>query len=1152
MNKDLNLTNLKLNLMRFGWLLMLGMICLNVGLAKTSEAQDWNLIMVNIDQKEASLVEIFDVLEEDTEFSFRYGDRVARHGGRYTLVYRHKSLKEILEFLAGEAGLRLSARKTTINVVLKDPTVHYRTIFAQPISIKGRVVDENTGEALEGATVQVKGSQAGAITGRNGNFTLKVSDDSKALLVSYLGYASTEVPITENLPINVSMSPDYSDLEEVVVIGYGEQSRAKINGAISKISSDEFVKYASSGFDQQLIGSLAGVQINQVNGQPGSDAQIIIRGLGTLTAGSNPLIVVDGLPLAEGSSVNSLSPNTIESISVLKDAASAAIYGSRASNGVILITTKSGKAGPLKLSFDIYSGIQMRADKVEFADAYSAAQFFTEARDWGYVSRDPANRTAGDDEATRIANGANKRELRLNYLEPYLEGTPGLTNTDWLDIIFRNAALTNAKISFSGGNASGNYFVSADYFDQDGLALGTDFSRFSSSVKVYSDLTRKLRFGLSLNPSYSRQDYANLGDWDSDPIAASSIYYPFFRPYKEDGSIALSEGQNLNMPGDGSLQENPLAYIEIKDNRFRFRLFGKAFLSMEIVDGLELKSLLGGDYRNFFYDFFKSSSLGEYRAVAPVPARAEETNGRIISYLSENTLTYKKAFGRNDLDLVAGYTYQKEEGNSSRLIGSDIRDDLLENIAGASQVSLEANRYTWVQLSYLGRFQYFFNKRYQVSAAIRRDGSSRFGDDSKWGVFPSFSAGWIISEESFFPTSSHINFAKLRLSWGQTGNNQIGSYSSKALLDPLNYVFNGNLQPGFVPSTSPNTGLSWETNTSFNVGIDFALFQKIRLSTNYYRSVTSDLLLNVPVPQQSGYSSSLQNIGEVLNEGFEFELGANGLKLGPIDWTFNANLTTNRNEVLSLAEGQEEIRAGRDGAWRTRVGGPIANITAFHIIGIYKTEDEIANTPSLGGTLTGDYIVEDVNEDGIIDDQDKVPFGTFAPELTYGLSSSFSVGNWDLSFSLNGVEGRVAYFYDEAVITGVGEGFGSPSVYYMENRYHPVNNPDGFLAQPNLGNFSAARRNTRMSSIYLQDADYLRMRYLQVGYSLPERALKRLGLGNFRMYVTSNNLFTLTKYRGYNPDSSEYRRDTDVLRAGFAQDNYPAAKSYLIGLNLGL
>ncbi|MEL7121156.1 MAG: TonB-dependent receptor [Bacteroidota bacterium] len=1085
---------------------------------------------------------------------------------------------DILKFISGETGLRFKISNDLVYVyeenytpkedfIIEVPTtaslatvlerLEYSVVYEVNVLeydvdeiLRGKVLDEK-GYGLAGATILVKESGQGTISNENGTFSIPVPNNQPVVLVlSFVGYETLEVPITSVGNIEVALTPISTQLNEVVVIGYGRQSITKVNGATTKISGLETNKYAAASFDQQLIGTLAGVQINQVNGQPGSDAQVVIRGLGTLTAGSNPLIVVDGVPLAEGSTLSSISPSDIESINILKDAASAAIYGSRAGNGVILITTKSGQAGKLKVSLDFFTGIQTRADNVEFADAYSAAQFFTEARDWGYVSRDPENRSATDDEATRIANGANKRELRLDYLEPYLEGEEGLTNTDWLDIVFREAAMTNAALSFSGGNESGNYYVSANYLFQDGLAIGTDFERFSSAVKINSKIGERFKFGFSLNPSFSRQDYTNLGDWRADPIAASMTYYPFFDAYNSDGSIALSQGQLLNTPADGSLQENPIAYTQIKDDRFRFRLFGNTSFSYKIAQGLELKTILGGDYRNYFFDFFKASTLGEYRAIAPVPAKASETNGRLLSYISENTLSYHRIFNEHEIDLIAGYTYQREDATQSVIVGTNIQDDLLDNVSGASDITLNTDRSTWVQISYLGRLQYFFKERYQFAAAIRRDGSSRFGDDSKWGLFPSFSAGWIFSEESFFPSGRFVNFAKLRASWGVTGNNQIGSYSSKALLAVSNYVYDGTLGPGFASSTSPNSGLSWETNTSFNIGIDFGFWNKLIASANYYRSVTSDLLLNVPVPQQSGFSSSLQNIGEVENKGLELELSIGELELGVVQWSGGFNLTTNSNKVLALAEGQEEIRAGSNGAWRTKVGGPIAEITAYNIIGVYKTQDEIDESPHLEGTLTGDLIVEDVNQDGIIDDDDKIPLGTFAPELTFGFSSNFTWKNFDFSFAINGVRGRSAYFYDEGVITGVGEGFGAPSRYYMENRYHPENNPDGFLGQPNLGNFSAARRNTRVSSLYIQDADYTRIRFLQLGYTLPKKLIEKIGIESLRVYLTANNPITITNYRGYNPDSSEYRRDTDVLRAGYAQDNYPAAKSFLFGVNV--
>lgn len=388
---------------------------------------------------------------------------------------------------------------------------------------------------------------------------------------------------------------------------------------------------------------------------------------------------------------------------------------------------------------------------------------------------------------------------------------------------------------------------------------------------------------------------------------------------------------------------------------------------------------------------------------------------------------------------------------------------------------------------------------------------------------------------------------KLRASWGKTGNNQIGSYSSKALIAPYEYVYGSEFAPGFSTQTAPNNNLSWETNSSYNFGMDINFFNKVNLSANYYKSTTSDLLLKVPVPQQSGYSTSLQNIGEVRNSGIEIELSSYNINLGPVKWNFNANLTTNENEVLSLAPEQKQIITGRYGAFRTKVGGPIAELYGYNVIGVYKTQGEINETPHLRGTMTGDYIVEDVNQDNVIDDKDKVGFGTNAPDFTYGISSSFSYNDFELSFALTGVEGRTVYDADIAAITEVGEGFGMPSKHYFENRYHPVNNPKGYFAQPNMGNFSSARRNTRASSMAFSNADYIRMRQLTFAYHFPKTFLQSSGISKARIYFTANNLFTITDYRGFNLESTS----SNPLEAGYSNwGGYPVPKSYIIGINL--
>ncbi|PRY21927.1 TonB-linked SusC/RagA family outer membrane protein [Spirosoma oryzae] len=1031
--------------------------------------------------------------------------------------------------------------------------------------MRGTVLDE-TGQPLVGVTVLIdeeRGTAAGQSAARGTTSDAKglfAFDNLRAggrytVTASYIGYEKQTTPnflinAGDNNSLLIRMKPEQRTLNDVVVIGYGAQSKAKVTGVISQVKGQEMNRYAGSSFAQQLAGKAAGVVINDASAQPGSDPQIVIRGIGTLTAGRNPLIVVDGFPLSEGSSLNSINPQDIETIDILKDPASAAIYGSRAANGVVLITTKKGKAEKMTVSLDAYTGFQERADRVEYVDAYQAAQFFTEARDWGYLSKNATNRSISDDRATRLSKGASLRELRLNYLDPYLNNQANLTNTNWLNEVFRKGKISSYNLSFAGGSDKTNYYVGANFFDQQGIVVNSGLKRYSATIKVDSKLSNKVNLGVAINPSYTSQTYFNNGvnDWSSDPVASIYIMYPMFSPYNADGSLAISTQIKANTAEDGALGENAVALAyKIKNKRNFFRTFGNTYLSYQPIEGLTFKTLLGGDLRSSFFDYYNPSDVGAYRTAAPKPAVAQETRDFTTNFLTENTLTYSRQITDHQIDLLAGYTYQQEDYNATSVTGSSIADDNITNIAGASAFTASADRYTWTQVSYLARAQYSFKNKYLFTGTIRRDGSSRFGDDRKWGNFPSITGGWILSNEAFFPSSRLVTFAKLRASWGQSGNNQIGSYSSKALVNGDNYVWGSNLAAGFAATTTANPNLSWETKTATNIGLNLGLGTKFTVSADYYTSVTKDLLLNVPVPEQSGFSSSMQNIGRVQNNGVELELGGANIDLGPVKWGFNANLATNHNKVLALAPGQEQIITGAESNFRTRVGGPIAELYGFNVIGVYKSQEDINNTPHLTGTLVGDYKVQDLNGDGVIDLNDRQGYGTYNPKFTYGFSSNFAYKNFELSFSLVGIQGRTIYDRQIALFDESGEGFSVPSKYYFENRYNPTTNPDGFLGQPNLGNFSSARKLTRDSNLFFKKADYLRMRNIQLAYTLPKSVTSAVRLSGARVYVSANNLFTLTPYRGFNPDATSVG---NVLTNGLALGNYPVARSFIIGANI--
>jgi TonB-linked SusC/RagA family outer membrane protein len=1124
-------------------------------LADTGRAQELDKINISLNVKNESLANILHRIESLTPLHFVYPSAKIGSQKVGSLTGDNLSITKYLDLLLTPRQLTYKqiGDNILIDAVKKNASDH---VMSAIIKIEGKVTDE-TGQPLPGVTVKAKEDGKVVSTDNQGIYHIS-ADEKDALIFTFVGYAPQEHPINSRTVINVSLKPSSSQLNDVVVIGYGNQSRGKLTSAISKIKSADLNRYSGASFAQQIAGKAAGVVINDASAQPGTDPQIVIRGIGTLTAGRAPLVVVDGFPLSEGSSLNSINPQDIESIDVLKDAAAGAIYGSRAANGVILITTKKGSSDKVKVSLDIYTGFQERNDNMQYVDAYDAAIYFTEARDNAYISKDPAHRSITDDRATRVSKGASLRELRLNYLQPYLDKQPGLTNTNWLDEVFRRAPMSSYNFSVSGGSGKTNYYISANYFKQDGIVINNGLERFSGTVKVESKLSKMFTYGISVNPSYTKDKYFNNNaDNSGDVVSDITISYPFFRAYNPDGSVAVSQQIKANTPEDGALGESPVALAKlIKNNKNDFRTFGNTYLSFEPIPGLKFKTLVGADIRTNFYDYYNPSTVGAYRQAAPKPAIATENDGNIYNYITENTINYTKSIGHHDFDVLAGYTFQSENGNATTITGSGISDDNINNIAGASVYTAVPVRYQWTQISYLARIQYTYMDKYLLSATLRRDGSSRFGDNNKWGNFPSVTAGYVLSKESFFPQNNVITFAKLRASWGSAGNNQIGSYSSKALVGSAsangandynyNYVFGNTLSPGFAATTTANNNLTWETKNSTDIGIDLGLFQNFNLVADYYNSTTKNLLLNVPIPEQSGFVSSIQNIGKVSNQGFELELSGNNFNVGAFKLGFNANIATNSNKVLALAPGQTQIIQGAESNFITKVGGPVAQMYGYNITGVYKSQDAINSTPHLAGTLVGDYVVEDINHDGIIDSRDQKAFGTYNPKFTYGFGGNVSYKSFELNFSFNGVSGRKIFDRGLATLDDSGEGFSMPSQYYFDHRYDPVANPGGTYAAPNLGNLSSARRLTRASSIFYYDGSYLRLRNLQLAYNLPEAWTSKIKISHIRLYATANNLFTWTKYRGYNPDATS----SNVLTDGLANANYPIARSFIFGANV--
>lgn len=1100
---------------------------------------------VSLEMNNVALSEVFNRIETLSEFRFFIDTKKIDVNRKVSITAKNEKIADILDRLFKDTGITYEVYNRQILLKKREITPAPAQIMQSNIrveetqyTITGTVVDE-IGTPLSGANILEKGTSNGTQTGSDGKFAISVKDENAILTISFVGYLSQDISVGKQKTIQIVLKASNAALDGVVVVGYGTSSKKKITGSVSQLKSDDLTKYGSgSSFTQSLAGRASGVLINERDGQPGSAQTIQIRGVGTLTAGVQPLIVVDGLPLTEGTTLNSINPNDIESLDILKDPASASIYGSRAANGVIMITTKKAKTDKTTINFDYYTGWQRRADNFEKADTYDAARIITEARDNAYVAKTGGSIT--DDRATRLAKGAGLRDLRLDYLEPYLAGEQGLVNTNWQDIMFSTAPMSNYNLSGSGRmNAKSDYYVGLNYMTQDGILRGNKYDTYRGTFKINSQVGNKLTFGVTVMPTVVKQKYANLMD-------ALQGMFPFVPAYNPDGTYAISEQYKMNAPGDANLHESALAQTDlINRNRQSFRTMGNGFLEYSIIPGLKFRSTLGGDYFTQNQNEFNPSNIGAYRTPAPKPATANHVTTNFWNYITENTLNWKRSFSEHDVEVLGGYSFQKESGYSININGTNIPDNNIRNISAASSFAVSHNRYDWAQISWYARLKYEFADKYLLTASFRRDGSSRFGSGNKWGNFPSVSAGWIVSSEPFMSgTANWLTFLKIRGSVGLSGNSQISNYGALSLLSPSNYLSGNSLLPGYYASTAPNPNLGWETQLSKNLGLDATLFNNLSVGVSYYNNTTKDLLLNVPVPQQSGYSSMLRNIGKIRNQGVEVEMTWNNIKIGQTRWSVGGNISSNKNEVLALADGQTQIISGN---FVTRVGGPIAEFFGYKAIGIYKSAEDFVKYPNANSRL-GDVIYEDTNKDGKLDNNDRQLMGkTYAPDFFYGISLNMNWKNLDFSVNMTGLEGRTVY--DEAMTNNEnGEIFTTPNSYYAKNYWHPVNNPGGFLPAPTTSMSASRALTAKASSMLFYSADYFRIRRVQVGYNVRSNALDRIRVTKLRIYMAADNPFTFTGYRGYNPESTT----TDILTAGniSAGNQYPIARNLIIGLNV--
>ena len=1110
--------------------------------------------------KIVSVDEVFRIITKQSNFSFIYPEELFKNASKVELKKGVVELKKLLNYTLSSSKVNFKLSENNVIVIEESNSIQNNQNKNQGITITGVVSDQND-QPLPGANILEKGTLNGTQSDFDGKFSLEVTNQNAVLVVSYLGFTTQEIPLNGQTSVTIKLIENAASLDEIVVIGYGTQQQTKVSGSIAKAPMGELQDFPVSNFDQALAGKLAGVQVSQTTGEPGRELSIKVRGTGTITAGAEPLYVVDGVPLESGGQATEvINMEDIESIQILKDAASASIYGSRGGNGVIVISTKKGKLGKMRVNFNHSTGFQEVSKKIDMMDAYEYAQLSRDGHNAAYLQEIPTG--SADDPNSIRPIGYHKIPEELF---PYLNGETGLTNTDWQDEIYRTAVMQRFNISISGASDNINYFVSANHSDQEGIIINSDYSKTGLRANV-GVTSGKFKIGVNLSPSYTFENRvsANSPYFDDGIVHTALSYSPTWPVYNPDGSFNQQGNGFWRVGTDYQHNEmvNPVALALVPTNEIEhLNLLSNLFVEYELLEGLKLKSSFALSYNEFQNEFYRPSSLenrGRNNSGRPSIPTGRLSTTNIYKWTFENTVNYKKSFGNHNLELLGGITAEKSRTKQQRISAQTDPTTRVDNAiqviraAAADAVSSTGSLGEWSLYSLLARAQYDFSGKYLLSASMRADASSRFGADNKWGYFPSVSAGWRISEETFLENTNWIDELKLRGSYGVTGNFQIGNYQQAPLLGVDEYVTGipGQLQTGFRPSQVPNPEIGWESTYMFNIGIDAEfLNRQLGFTLEYYNGNTEDLLLEIPVPQTTGFGTALQNIGKLNNSGFEASVNVSPDFGSDFKWDGSFNISVNRNEVKELGpEGTPIITTAGTGHafFKTEIGQPIGNYFLLVQDGIFSTQEQLDQYPHFGSTAVGDFRFVDVDGDGIMDvNKDRAIVGNYAPDFTYGFSNAFKYKGFDLNVAFQGSHGgEVLNLLRRYIANGEGN---FNNTRELLNRWQSEANPgDG---NTNRANRKSRGNNGRTSTWHVEDGSYLRLQNVSLGYSLPKSILDKLNMAKARIYVTGNNLYTWSDYTGYNPEVN-LDSGSDQLTPGLDYGVYPLAKTYSLGINV--
>lgn len=1014
--------------------------------------------------------------------------------------------------------------KTTSWVIVLFMMMSNPLLFAQqPQIVRGTITDDFN-ETIPGATIRVKESGLGTVSDTDGKFSIAASP-TDTLVFSFIGYVTQELLVGNRSTIDVVMITDVMDLDEVVVIGYGTEKKSHLTGAISKVTNENLDKLPVARVDDALVGQVSGVNISSTEGEAGSAPTIRIRGTGSVSGSSSPLIVVDGLVVDEDY-LSALDMNSIESFEVLKDAASAAIYGSRGANGVIIITTKQGAAGDTKFSYNGYYGLKeaRQSDAYYFSIAETAA-------------------------AELEANG----ELSDRTLYKQLIGV----DRDWQDVIFDGGAIQSHSITARGGNLRTRFSTALSYLHDEGVLLTDDFKRYTFNLNIETDVSDNFKFGARFSPSYSDR---RRFDGSTHDILRQTPWLPVYHdentiqfvdrnvyPDVQVGDYALQRHfDNYDLYGDGSVlvdisntsNTNPAAKVLERDrNDYKFKAYGQIYGEYKLLDGLKFRAVLAADYQNTRRDRWQGVEASRNGAAA---TQYDLSSFNRIHLVSENYFSYNKSIDDHEISAVAGFSAETWDTDAESATGTGYDSDLLRTLSAATTIaSATSTSYKETFQSYFARVNYAYDDKYLVSASFRRDGSSIFGPNNKYGNFPAISAGWRISEEDFLSNNTVVDELKIRASYGftgnktlQTGNVLVDNYPYLSLMSPGTAVTDASLIASYQAINIANPDLKWERSEEFNPGLDFSLFNGILSgSLDYYVRTSDQLLLNNPVSTTTGFSNALVNLGEVENSGVEVEFRTRNISNETFEWNTTLLVSKNKNELKNFGEANGQIQnvdSKRAAEWINLEGHPISSFYGWVVDRDIPLE-YLNNAYHPVGGEAQDVYVKDLNGDGLIDDDDKTIIGNPYPDLIWSMINAVSYENWDLSIMIQGSHG--------AEVRNMGDQY-LFNHFNSSQDFNPSTTPDQEFIREKI-----------FTNDIVQDASYIAVRNITLGYNFPSSLAGKLKLNSLRVYASGQNLFywTADGYTGFNPESIY---STSPTTWGYQRAGSPIFGTVSLGINL--